>query len=99
MGMQVFLVRLNSWKPGKEELASKKAEEIINGEEANLVNCEFERDINRSKLDDLAVAIFMAKEVNVNDAFIIIDPNGLDDLTKELKSRISGDQKSNLLVL
>ena len=97
--MEVYLIRLNKWSPGLEQKASKKVDEIIDGQEAKLLECEFERDINRSKIDDLAVAIFMARAVNANDAFIIIDPNGLDDLTEELKSRISGDQKSNLLIL
>lgn len=41
----------------------------------------------------------MARSVNVGNAHIIIDPNGLDELVEELNLRISADQKSNLLFI
>lgn len=99
MTIQVFLIRLNQWRPGKEAVASKKAEEIINGDEASLLDCEFERDIKTNEIKDLAIMNFLVKAINIDGAYAIIDPEGLDSFSRELNCRLAPDQKSRVFTL
>lgn len=99
MTIQIFLIRLNQWKPGKEATATKKVEEIAGGEEANILDCEFERDINIKEVNDLATVLFIAKSISVDGSYVFIDPEGLENFSKELMCRVALDQKSRVLGL
>lgn len=99
MTIQIFLIRLNQWKPGREAIATKQVEEIVDGEEAQLLECEFERDVNVVEVNDLSALIFIARSVNANDSYVILDPEGLENFSKELISRIALDQKSKIFIM